>query len=122
MKLNHFLNGLGLKYLPAELRPTFSTTTHFIERLLVDRADNLNTLWVSTVFTRLYRDRLCEFLYLLETAPDRGRINIQLSGRSIALIKEDHEYGMTIKLVTCFTGVALNPTLIYSILSLDTEA
>jgi hypothetical protein len=91
-----------------------------MERLLVDRTDRLDTLWVSTVFTKLYRHRLCEFLYLLETTSHKGRINIQLGNRSIALVKEQTEEGrLIIKVTTCFSGVALNPTIEYSILSLD---
>jgi len=122
-ELNIFLNGLSDKYIPDHLAFTFTTTTHFINRLLVDRSDNLDKLWVSKVFSRIFHDRLCEFLYLLEITPEKGRINLQFEGKSIALV---YDYRLTegdvVILTTCFTGVALNPTLEYSILSLDQEA
>lgn len=119
--LNKFLNGLSDKYLPEHLVIDFSTTVHFMDRLLVDRTNVLDNRWVSSVFTKVFRHRLCEFLYLLEVTPDRGRLNIQLDGRSIGLIPEKDEHGLVIKLATCFKGVALNPNMEYSILSLDKE-
>lgn len=119
-ELNIFLNGLGDKYLPGTLRPTFSTTTHFMERLIQHRSDKLSKLWVSTLFTKLFRNRLCEFLYLVEITPHKGRINIQFEGRTVALVKEIDER-VSIRVITCFSGVALNPTLEYNVLSLDGE-
>ena len=116
-ELDTFLNGLGDKYLPSEIRPRFSTTTHFMERLINDRCDNLNKLWVSKAFTILFRKRLCEFLYLYTITPHKGRINLHYDGKSIALVREDN----CIRVITCFKGVALNPTVEYNVLSLGEE-
>lgn len=122
-QLDDFLNGMSKKYLPTEIRPVFRTTEHFIERLLVDRADNLDPKWVSVVFSKLYHLKLCEFLYLLETTEHFGRINLQYQGRSIAMVKVKYEgyESVLIKLSTCYTGVALHPEKDYSILSLDEQ-
>ncbi len=120
-KLQNFLIGLSDKYLPEDLRPDFMVTDHFMQRLMIDRTDNLNDLWISTVLSKVFRDRLCEFVYLLEIAPNKARINLQFEGRSVGLVKENRIIAGTtsIVLTTCFTGLALNPTMEYYVLSLD---
>lgn len=121
IKLGEFLGRLTTKYLPEHLQPLSYVTTHFMERLLLDRSSELDNVWVSEVFTKVFRDHACEFLFLLESAPIRGRINLQYQGRSIGLVKGYRiEFEKSVfSLTTCFMGVALNPTLEYYVLSLD---
>lgn len=121
-QLYQFLAGLNEKYLPEELKVKYSVSTHFMDRLLVDRKDDLSKGWVATVFSIIYQSRLCEFLYLLEMAQNEGRINIHYKERTIALVFHDDGYfEKNVKLTTCFSGVALNPTLDYYVLPLDSE-
>jgi hypothetical protein len=75
------------------------------------------------VFSKLYHHRLCEFLYLVESAPHTARINLQYQGKSIAMVKVQYEGydNALIKLSTCYKGVALHPEKDYYNLSLDDE-
>lgn len=122
-ELYQFLGDLNDKYLPDEFRVKYSVSTHFMDRLLIDRKDSLSKGWVATVFSIIYQTRLCEFLYLFEIAKDRERVNIHYKERTIALVFHgDGYFEKNVKLTTCFSGVALNPTIDYHVLSLDNEA
>ena len=121
--LTGYLQDMAKEHIPKRLRPHFKVSAHFIERLLVQRVNDLDKKWIGRLFSRLFRLKLCEFLYLIECTPHQGRINLRFEQRSIAMIHlhyPEHKTGL-LKLTTCFSGVAQDPDREYYILSLDEE-
>jgi len=122
-QLFQFLKVMNDKYLPEEIQIHFSITNHFIERLVLDRSDNLNKKWLSLVFTKVFKQRLGELLYLVHHAKHKDRINFVHDSKTIGMVLEHHEGYLApqLRVTTCFTGVAKKPGIKYYVISLDEE-
>lgn len=123
VQLTGFLQGMINKYIPEEVKQnldfSFYPSLHFMDRLLLDRADKITKQWFNLTITRLFRNQLCEFLYVVALTDHENseRITISYQGNTIGIVKETDpftENGYLLKMVTVYQGKARSPDYKYN--------